>query len=182
MTPTQIPTGRLKSARVLSRVDAAFIVDSRRPKAAVGKRRQSADDARPQQFPVHHQGRPTDAERVPVAEFASVTPEYFRTLEIPLISGRNFTDADIVVSPTRRTDRRNACPPLLAGRRSRRKTIQRRPAHRALDNHCRCGRNDQVGWLRRACHASRLLPALSKPNVTGAIYLRTREIPGRWVT
>ena len=47
-------------------------------------------------FPFVIEGRPADAERVPVAEFASVTPEYFRTLEIPLISGRNFTDADIV--------------------------------------------------------------------------------------
>ncbi len=45
-------------------------------------------------FPFTIQGRPTDAERVPVAEFASVTPEYFRALEIPLVSGRNFSESD----------------------------------------------------------------------------------------
>ncbi|MGH9745395.1 MAG: ABC transporter permease [Candidatus Acidiferrales bacterium] len=44
------------------------------------------------------EGRPADAERIPLAEFAAVTPEYFRTLEIPLISGRNFTDSDGVGS------------------------------------------------------------------------------------
>ena len=49
-------------------------------------------------FPFTIQGRPTDAERVPVAEFASVTPEYFRALEIPLVSGRNFSESDSVSS------------------------------------------------------------------------------------
>ena len=45
-------------------------------------------------FPLTIQDRPADAERTPVAEFASVTPEYFSTLEIALISGRNFADSD----------------------------------------------------------------------------------------
>ena len=49
-------------------------------------------------FPFTIQGRPADAERVPVAEFAAVTPEYFRTLEIPQVSGRNFSDSDDVNS------------------------------------------------------------------------------------
>jgi len=40
------------------------------------------------------EGRPADSERAPVAEFASVTPRHFNTLQIPLLSGRNFTDAD----------------------------------------------------------------------------------------
>jgi len=44
------------------------------------------------------QGRPADAERAPVAEFAAVTPEYFRTLEIAQVSGRNFSDSDDVNS------------------------------------------------------------------------------------
>jgi putative ABC transport system permease protein len=40
------------------------------------------------------EGRPADSERAPVAEFASVTPRHFNTLQIPHLSGRNFTDAD----------------------------------------------------------------------------------------
>src|SRR5713226_560568 len=40
------------------------------------------------------EGRPADSERAPVAEFASVTPRHFNALQIPLLSGRSFTDAD----------------------------------------------------------------------------------------
>jgi predicted permease len=45
-------------------------------------------------FPFTIEGRPAESERAPVAEFASVTPKHFDTLQIPLLSGRNFTDAD----------------------------------------------------------------------------------------
>jgi putative ABC transport system permease protein len=40
------------------------------------------------------QGRPTESERGPVADIAVVDKEYFRTMEVPLTSGRNFTDSD----------------------------------------------------------------------------------------
>ena len=40
------------------------------------------------------QGRPTESERGPVADIAVVDKKYFRTMEVPLISGRNFTDSD----------------------------------------------------------------------------------------
>jgi len=40
------------------------------------------------------QGRPTESERGPVADIAVVDKEYFRTMEVPLMSGRNFTDSD----------------------------------------------------------------------------------------
>jgi predicted permease len=40
------------------------------------------------------EGRPADSERSPVAELAAVSPGHFRVLEIPILSGRNFTDSD----------------------------------------------------------------------------------------
>jgi predicted permease len=40
------------------------------------------------------QGRPTESERNPVADIAVVDAEYFRTMEVPLITGRNFTGLD----------------------------------------------------------------------------------------
>jgi putative ABC transport system permease protein len=40
------------------------------------------------------QGRPTESERGPVANIAVVDKEYFRTMQVPLISGRDFTDSD----------------------------------------------------------------------------------------
>jgi predicted permease len=45
-------------------------------------------------FPFTIEGRPAESERAPVAEYASVTPGHFHTLQIPLISGRNFTESD----------------------------------------------------------------------------------------
>jgi predicted permease len=44
--------------------------------------------------PFSIQGRPTESERGPVADIAVVDKKYFRTMEVPLISGRNFTDSD----------------------------------------------------------------------------------------
>jgi predicted permease len=39
-------------------------------------------------------GRPTESERSPIADIAVVDTEYFRTMEVPVISGRNFTTLD----------------------------------------------------------------------------------------
>jgi predicted permease len=40
------------------------------------------------------QGRATESERNPVADIAVVDAQYFHTMEVPLISGRNFTTLD----------------------------------------------------------------------------------------
>ncbi|MGA9568604.1 MAG: ABC transporter permease, partial [Candidatus Acidiferrales bacterium] len=39
-------------------------------------------------------GRPTDSERSPVADIAIVDTQYFRTMEVPLMAGRNFSATD----------------------------------------------------------------------------------------
>jgi predicted permease len=44
--------------------------------------------------PFSIQGRPTDSERSPVADIAVVDTQYFNTMEVPLIAGRNFTASD----------------------------------------------------------------------------------------
>jgi len=44
--------------------------------------------------PFSIQGRPADSERGPVADIAVVDTEYFRTMEVPLVTGRNFTVSD----------------------------------------------------------------------------------------
>jgi putative ABC transport system permease protein len=45
-------------------------------------------------FPFTIVGRPTDSERAPVAEFASISPDYLQVLQVPLLAGRNFAEAD----------------------------------------------------------------------------------------
>ena len=40
------------------------------------------------------QGRAVESERGPIADIAVVDTEYFRTMEVPLITGRNFSRAD----------------------------------------------------------------------------------------
>jgi predicted permease len=40
------------------------------------------------------QGRATESERGPIADIAVVDAQYFRTMEVPLINGRNFTALD----------------------------------------------------------------------------------------
>jgi predicted permease len=44
--------------------------------------------------PFSIQGRPVDSERRPVADIAVIDTQYFRTMEVPLIAGRNFSVSD----------------------------------------------------------------------------------------
>jgi predicted permease len=45
-------------------------------------------------FPFEIEGRAADSERIPTSLFASAGPNFFRLMEIPLISGRVFTESD----------------------------------------------------------------------------------------
>ena len=45
-------------------------------------------------FPFEIEGRPADSERLPIADFASAAPSFFRVMEVPVISGRVFTESD----------------------------------------------------------------------------------------
>jgi putative ABC transport system permease protein len=44
--------------------------------------------------PFSIQGRSAESERGPIADIAVVDTKYFRTMEVPLITGRNFTESD----------------------------------------------------------------------------------------
>jgi len=46
------------------------------------------------------EGRAEDSERKPTADIAVVDTQYFRTMEVPLMAGRNFTDADTSTTQT----------------------------------------------------------------------------------
>jgi putative ABC transport system permease protein len=46
------------------------------------------------------QGRPHESERNPIADIAVVDAKYFRTMEVPLIAGRNFTGLDTYKTQT----------------------------------------------------------------------------------
>jgi putative ABC transport system permease protein len=131
-------------------------------------------------FPFTIQGRPADAERVPVAEFATVTPGYFRTLEIAQVSGRIFSDSDDV----------NSQKVAL---------IDDTLAHRYWPGEDPIGKQIKAGALNSTAPWTTIVgvvssiksdgfdapamphvyfPLLQNPGVTAAIYLRTSTDPG----
>jgi predicted permease len=131
-------------------------------------------------FPFTIQGRPADAERVPVAEFAAVTPEYFRTLEIAQVSGRNFSDSDDVNS-------------------QKVSLIDDTLAHRYWPGEDPIGKQIKAGPINSPSPWTTIVgivgsiksdgfdapamphvyfPLLQNPGVTAAIYLRTSTDPG----
>src|SRR6202789_1026093 len=62
--------------------------------AAIGSTNSLPLEQARNQYPFTIQGRPTDSERAPISEFATVTPEYFHVLQIPLLAGRNLAESD----------------------------------------------------------------------------------------
>jgi putative ABC transport system permease protein len=131
-------------------------------------------------FPFTIQGRPADAERIPVAEFAAVTPEYFRTLEIPLVSGRNFSTSDDVSS-----QRVALIDDTLAHRYW--------PGEDPTGKQIKAGAlNSQAPWVTVVGVVATIksdgfdapaaphvyFPLFQNPGVTAAIYLRTSADPG----
>jgi len=45
-------------------------------------------------FPFEIEGRPADSQRTPTADFDSADPNFFRVMEVPVITGRSFTESD----------------------------------------------------------------------------------------
>jgi putative ABC transport system permease protein len=131
-------------------------------------------------FPLTIQGRPADAERVPVAEFAVVTPGYFSTLEIAQVSGRNFTDSDDVNS-----QKVALIDDTLAHRYW--------PGEDPIGKQIKAGAlNSQAPWTTIVGIVASIksdgfdapamphvyFPLFQNPNATAAIYLRTSTDPG----
>jgi predicted permease len=81
---------------------SAFLMEVYRRVAALPGLEQSAiagNDTLPMNSgrnysPFSIEGRPTDSERSPVADIAIVDTQYFRTMEVPLMTGRNFSATD----------------------------------------------------------------------------------------
>jgi predicted permease len=81
---------------------SAFLMEVYRRVAALPGLEQSAiagNDTLPMNSgrnysPFSIEGRPTDSERSPVADIAVVDTQYFRTMEVPLMAGRNFSATD----------------------------------------------------------------------------------------
>jgi len=64
--------------------------------AAIGSLNSLPMNSATSQFPFAIEGRADESRRTPVAEFTSVTPDYFQVLKAPFIRGRIFTDSDNV--------------------------------------------------------------------------------------
>ena len=70
------------------------------------------------------EGRPEpDPASLPQARFHLVTPEYFKTMRIPLLKGRDFTDRDDLQDTARRRDQRDVREACVARRGSDRQAL-----------------------------------------------------------
>jgi putative ABC transport system permease protein len=83
-------------------------------------------------FAIH--GRPTESEQGPIADIALVDTEYFRTLEVSLVTGRVFADSDTSKTPQ---------VAVID------KTLARRywPSESPLGQHVKLGQNPQAPWV-----------------------------------
>jgi predicted permease len=80
------------------------------------------------------EGRPTESDQGPIADIALTDTDYFSTLEVPLITGRTFTDAD-----TNKTQQVVVIDQTLARRYW--------PNESPLEQHLKLGQNPQNPWV-----------------------------------
>jgi predicted permease len=80
------------------------------------------------------EGRPTESDQGPIADIALTDTDYFRTLEVPVISGRTFADSD-----TNKTQQVVVIDQTLARRYW--------PNESPLGQHLKLGQNPQNPWV-----------------------------------
>jgi predicted permease len=80
------------------------------------------------------EGRPTESEQGPIADIALTDTDYFRTLEVPVLAGRTFSDSD-----TNKTQQVVVIDRTLARRYW--------PNESPLGQHLKLGQNPQNPWV-----------------------------------
>ena len=94
------------------------------------------------------EGRPFTPEESSNAMYVVATPDYFRTLQIPVISGRPFTDQDTEQTPKIVIVNESMARQLWPGESPVGKRITIWRDEKFLSSSCRCRRFFRAPWLR----------------------------------